>query len=163
MWQARSGRVLLLARVDPRYLPQPGDSIPDSGKFSDQYERMAIYETTDEDRTVSPVRGLGVVGEMYPAILRLNDGRLLLTFTVRDLHRPLGVRAVVGEESHDDIHFDMANDRIVLDGKTPHNMDSGGGFGPTVQLDDGTLVTSYSWRDSEHISHVEVVRWRLPD
>jgi hypothetical protein len=34
---------------------------------------------------------------------------------------------------------------------------------PTVQLDDGTLVTSYSWRDAEYASHVEAVRWRLPD
>ena len=110
-----------------------------------------------------PVRGLGVVGEMYPAILRLQDGRLLLTFTVRELHRPLGVRAVVGEEYHDDVQFDMTNDRLVLDAKTPSDMDSGGGFGPTVQIEDETLVTSYSWRDAEHISHVEVVRWRLPD
>jgi hypothetical protein len=163
LWQAASGKVLLLARVDPRHLPQLGDAIPESRAFSDQYERMAIYETTDEGRTVRPVHGLGVVGEMYPSILRLHDGRLLLTFTVRNLRRPLGVRAVVGEESHDGVQFDMTNDRLVLDAKTPPDMDSGGGFGPTVQLDDGTLVTSYSWRDTAHISHVEVIRWRLPD
>ena len=82
---------------------------------------------------------------------------------LRELHRPLGVRAVVGEEYHDDVQFDMTNDRLVLDAKTPSDMDSGGGFGPTVQIEDETLVTSYSWRDAEHISHVEVVRWRLPD
>jgi len=28
-------------------------------------------------------------------------------------------------------------------------------------LDDGTVVTSYSWRDAEHVTHVEVIRWRL--
>ena len=162
LWQAASGKVYLVARVDPRYLPQPGDVVPDPETFNDQYTRMAIYDTDDEGRTVRPVRALGVLGEMYPALLRLSDGRLLLTFTVRNLRRPLGVRAVVGEELHDGLRFDMEHDRFVLDAKTAPEVDSGGGFGPTVQLDDGTLVTSYSWRDAEYVSHVEVVRWRLP-
>ena len=41
------------------------------------------------------------------------------------------------------------------------------GFGPTVQLDDGTLVTCYSyagtgkWEDDSNF-YTEVVRWRLP-
>lgn len=38
----------------------------------------------------------------------------------------------------------------------------GGGFGPTVQLEDGTLVTSYSYRDGDDRTRLEVVRWRLP-
>ncbi len=37
----------------------------------------------------------------------------------------------------------------------------GGGFGPTVQLADHTLVTSYSYRGSDDKTHLEVVRWRL--
>ena len=40
--------------------------------------------------------------------------------------------------------------------------DQGGGFGPTVRLDDGTLVTSYSYRDAGDRTHLEVVRWKLP-
>jgi len=31
-----------------------------------------------------------------------------------------------------------------------------------LRLDNGTLVTSYSWRDAQHITHMEVIRWRLP-
>jgi len=108
-------------------------------------------------------------GEMYPSFLRLQDGRLLFTFTVRAAVPPrlppLGVRAVLGRETHDGFEFDFEHDRIMLDTKTPIGRDSGGGFGPTVQLDDGTLVTSYSYagpgpRGDD--KHVEVVRWRLP-
>lgn len=53
----------------------------------------------------------------------------------------------------------------MLDTKTPVDQASGGGFGPTVQLDDGTLVTSYSYAGPGEWGtdfHVEVVRWRLP-
>ena len=161
LWQVATGKVYVIARVDPRYLPQPGDVVPNAETFNDQCNRMALYETTDEGRTVRPVRALGVLGEMYPALLQLKDGRLLLTFTVRRLHTPLGVRAVIGEELRDDIRFDMEHDRLLLDTKTPPDVTSGGGFGRTVQLDDGMLVTSYSWRDAEHVTHIEVVRWRL--
>ena len=163
LWQTANGKVYVIARADPRYLPQPGDVVPSAETFNDQCDRMTLYEITDEGRAVRPVRALGVLGEMYPALLRLNDGRLLLTFTVRRLRTPLGVRAVIGEEVQDDLRFDMEHDRFLLDTKTAPDVASGGGFGRTVQLDDETLVTSYSWRDAEHVTHIEVVRWRLPD
>jgi hypothetical protein len=50
----------------------------------------------------------------------------------------------------------------MLDASTPLGKRQGGGFGPTVQLDDGTLVTSYSWRGPDEKTHLEVVRWRMP-
>jgi hypothetical protein len=60
----------------------------------------------------------------------------------------------------------------MLDTKTPARLaagyhggpflGSGGGFGPTVQLDDGMLVTSYSYRGEDAETHLEVIRWRLP-
>jgi hypothetical protein len=99
---------------------------------------------------------------MYMSLLRLEDKRLLLTFTVRDLQPPLGVRAIPGAETDDGFTFDMANDRLMLDAKTPVGQPQGGGFGPTVQLDDETLVTSYSYRGEDGKSHLEVVRWKLP-
>ena len=53
----------------------------------------------------------------------------------------------------------------MLDTKTPPEQLTGGGFGPTVQLDDGTLVTSYSYAGpgewGENFQS-EVVHWRLP-
>lgn len=51
----------------------------------------------------------------------------------------------------------------MLEAKTPWGMPSGGGFGNTVQLEDGMLATAYSYRDGEEKTHVEVMRWWLPE
>jgi len=162
-WRARSGKIYLVQRVDGRFCTRKfGDDASLIEGESDHFDRMVVYETTDEGRTLKPVSTLGEIGEMYPSIIRLADGRLLFTFTVRSRKEPLGVRAVVGEELDDGFHFDCDHDRIMLDTKTAAGGESGGGFGPTVQLDDGTLVTSYSWRDAEGVFHLEVIRWSLP-
>ena len=162
-WQARSGKIFLAKRVDHRWAAkQFGDDISALEGYTDQYGRMVLYETTDEAHTLQQVRTLGGLGQMYPAIMRLQDGRLLCTFTVRTLREPLGVRAILGEERDDDLVLDLDHDRFVLDTQTAPDVHSGGGFGPTVQLDDGTLVTSYSWRDRKPATHLEVIRWRLP-
>lgn len=164
-WRLPSGKVCLVARIDHLFAPTDGDDDyrpEDHARHNDRYDRLVLYETTDRGRTLRAVRVMGDFGEMYPRLLRLRDGRLLYTFTVRALKELLGVRAVVGEESGNDICLDTAHDRIMLDSQTAPDVTSGGGFGPTVQLDDGTLVTSYSWRDAQHITHLEVIRWRLP-
>ena len=162
-WQAPSGRIVVLARLDSlhagRFAVEVDD--PEFGR-SDNVDRLILYASDDQGRSFRPIEAFGRPGEMYPAILTLQDGRLLLTFTVRALHRPLGVRAVVGDETADGFAFDLTRDRLVLDARTPPGVYSGGGFGRTVQLDDGTLVTSYSWRDAQFVVHSEVVRWRLP-
>jgi len=64
------------------------------------------------------------------------------------------------------------NSPAMIDTRTPIGRCSGGGFGNTVVLDDGTLVTSYSyWRPDTRppnppipatLFNYEVVRWRLP-
>lgn len=162
-WQAPSGKTYLVQRVDYRYTGLAEDKALDVEGYSDQYDRMFVYATEDEGRTLVPVAPVGGVGEMYPSILKLLDGRLLLTFTVRSLRRPLGLRAVLGEETGDGFHFDLQHDRFLLDTQTAPGVSSGGGFGCTVQLDDGTLVSSYSWRDAEHVTHMEVLRWKLPE
>ena len=163
LWQARSGKLWMIARRDHRVCEIPGRRAPDDA--SDNYNCMVLYESTDVGRTWTPVRPLGDFGEHYPAILRLADGRLLLTFTVRSLRPPIGLCAVLGVEEEDGFHFDLEHDRLLLDTKTPPGVASGGGFGPTVQLADGALVSSYSWRagNEEGDLRLEVVRWRLPE
>jgi hypothetical protein len=161
-WPTRSGDLLALVRADPRVFPAlPGTDIPQDD--SDQCERLLLFRSTDAGRTwrLDPEIG-STYGEMYPSVLRLRDGCLLLTFTVRSLHPPLGVHAVLGEETESGFAFDFAHDRFVLDRKTPPNQSSGGGFGPTVQLSDDTLATAYSYRTADGRTHLEVVRWQLP-
>ena len=170
LWQARSGKVYGLLRVDTRDWPAlEGDPLGvNQQQLTDQFDRLIVCSSTDL-RNWQHVADLGRYGQMYPSILRLQDGRLLLTFTQRAHERPLGLRAVVGTEHDDGFEFDLDHDVIMIDTKTPDNLASGGGFGSTVQLDDGTLVSSYSYRievdkfaGPDRELHCEVARWRLP-
>jgi hypothetical protein len=160
LWQARSGELYAILRVGAgNSWPLPGSTDPGN---NDQSERMIVYTSEDMGRNWSKVSDLGDYGQMYMSILRLGEGRLLLTFTQRAITPPLGVRAVLGR-THDGFHFDLEHDQIMIDTKTPDGVASGGGFGPTVRLDDGTLVTSYTYRAADDHKHAEVVRWRMPE
>lgn len=159
LWQAKSGKIWALVRVDSNELPFKDKPIK---ARNDQADHFILFSSKDEGKTFDRIRDFGDYGEMYVSLLRLQDKRLLLTFTVRNLKPPLGVRAIVGMETEDGFEFDFTNDRIMLDTRTPVGKYQGGGFGPTVQLKDGTLVTSYSYRGEDDKTHLEVVRWKLP-
>ena len=160
-FEAANRDILGIARCFSGALPPLTNQEVPQG--NDQVERMALFRSRDGGKTwtLEPEMG-NYYGEMYQAMLRLTDGRLLLTFTVRSLRPPLGVQAVLGIETKDGFQLDFEHDRLVLDEKTAANQHSGGGFGGTVQLKDGTLVTSYTYRDAVGQVHAEVVRWRLP-
>lgn len=192
LWQARSGKLYAIARARHQYYRLPGRVLTDqelgnaaitllhygqppvkdiADSDFDQFNRMKAFFSTDLGKTWQPGADLGDYGNMFHSILRLRDGRLLFTFTQRSIDPPLGVRAVLGRETEDGFKFDFQHDIIMIDTKTPPGRSSGGGFGPTVQLDDGTLVTSYSyWRPDDtpgipmppKLTNCEVVRWRLP-
>jgi hypothetical protein len=158
--QARNGDILGIARCFSGALPPlAGTEVP---KGNDNVERMALFRSRDGGRTwtLEPEMG-NYYGEHYQALLRLPDGRLLLTFTVRALRPPLGVQAVLGAETNDGFAFDFQHNRLVLEEKTPANQPSGGGFGNTVSLKDGTLVTAYTYRGADAKTHPEIVRWHL--
>lgn len=159
LWQARSGKVWALVRADHSAMPMRNRPAPATD--NDQFNHFVLFSSIDGGKSFDFVRDFGDYGEMYMSLLRLQDRRLLLTFTVRALNPPLGVRAIPGVETDDGFDFDFAADRIMLDTKTGTRF-SGGGFGPTVQLKDGTLVTSYSYRDEDSKTRLEVVRWNLP-
>lgn len=159
LWQARSGEIWALVRVDSNELPIKDRPIKAG---NDQSDHFILFSSADGGKTFDRIRDFGDYGEMYLSLLRLQDKRLLLTFTVRDLHPPLGVRAIPGVETDDGFTFDFTHDRVMLDTKTGSRY-QGGGFGPTVQLDDGTLVTSCSYRGEDDKTHLEVIRWKLPE
>lgn len=133
-------------------------------RSGDQDDRTMLWKSTDDGRTWRRHKDggrFGAYGEMYPRFLRLQDGRLLLTFTVRSNStdgRPLGLRAIVSPD--DGETWDFAHDRIVI-GDRNHGA-SGGGFGNTIQLADGTLVSVHSYRGEDGNTRVEAVRWTLP-
>ena len=80
--------------------------------------------------------------------------------TQRSTFYPIGLQAIL---SHDDGEtWDFQNDRIIIEGKTPWGLASGGGFGNTLQLKDSTLISCYTYRGADDKTHLEVVRWRLP-
>ena len=157
-WQAKSGRIWALVRVDSNEFPMQGRPIQSK---DDQDDHFMLWSSTDGAKTFDRVSDFGDYGEMYMSLLRLQDRRLLLTFTVRKRQPPLGVRAIPGRETDDGFEFDFAHDRVMLDTKTGSRY-QGGGFGPTVQLDDGTLVTACSYRGENNKTHLEVIRWKLP-
>lgn len=159
LWQARSGKVWALVRVDSNELPIKDRPITAG---NDQADHFILFSSSDGAKTFDRIRDFGDYGEMYMSLLRLQDQRMLLTFTVRDLKPPLGVRAIIGSETEDGFEFDFSQDRLQLDTKTPVGKYQGGGFGPTVQLEEGTLVTSYSYRGADDKTHLEVVRWTAP-
>ena len=153
-WKTKTGRLLMLSRCGPEFMKFT-QNIPDLPDFdyskatgSDHFMIEILFESEDKGITWKPIKGVKMMSIMYPSVLHLRDGRTLLTFTVREPleSRHMGVQAVfIREEKNGDIIFETEKDRIVIDEKTPDYLQSGGGFGNTIQLDDGTLLTPYSY------------------
>jgi len=160
LFRTRSGKLLEFIRADRHsaiYPMKDGRTVPTG---TDHVERMLRSESTDNGRTWSDLRDHGDYGMMYPRIIRLQDGRLLMTFTQRGVFYPIGLQAVL---SHDDGEtWDFDSDRIIIEGKTPWGKISGAGFGNTVQAADGTLISCYTYRAADNQTYLETVRWRLP-
>ena len=158
-------RLLHVVRVDrsgPHWkLPvRPGEKLA----TNDNADRSMLWISTDAGHSWKKHKDggrFGTYGEMYPRFLKLADGRLLLTFTVRSGSTDgygLGLRAIL---SHDDGDtWDFRHDRLVI--SDTNTGASGGGFGNTVQLPDGSLVSVYSYRKPDNKTYIETVRWSLP-
>ena len=152
------GRVMMFSRTEVDHLQDrniPGLVLPGEKTGLDQSSSLLLFESPDGGATWKTARGFGIPGMMYPSVLRLDDTRMLITYTMRMVPRPeynypyphIGVHAVVAEELPDGtIDVDFAHDIIVIDDLTPDNATSGGGFGKTVRLPDGSLLTPYSYR-----------------
>ncbi len=153
-WRAYDARKRNYKLPDERVDPSTGP------KYTDQVRRLVWWESVDDGLTWTPRGDFGDYGQMYPRVIKLRSSRLLMTYTQRDLFFPLGLRARLGGDDGETWNFD--HDQIVLEGRTPWGMRSGGGFGNTVELQDGRLVSCYSYLGTDDRPHVEVVRWAIP-
>ena len=159
-------RLLHVVRVDrsgPHWkLPvRPGEKLA----TNDNADRSMLWISTDAGHSWKKHRDggrFGTYGEMYPRFLKLADGRLLLTFTVRSGSTDgygLGLRAILSDDDGDT--WDFRQDRLVI--SYTNSGASGGGFGNTVQLPNGSLVSVYSYRKPDNKTYIETVRWGLPE
>lgn len=153
-WRGAKGELFMLARCAPEFMrfTEPLDGLPEfdytsAGGF-DHFDVEILFQSLDEGQSFQPVRALNLVCCMYPSVLALADGRTMLTFTVREPvgSNHMGVQSIfVDQAGGDRPTFTLDADRIVIDEKTPDCLQSGGGFGNTVQLSDGRLLSTYSY------------------
>ncbi len=170
VFNSPSGRLMMLSRMDlafARFDP----ALPFQQKMPkktgvDHYDGEILFESIDDGVSWRPLRAVGFPALMYPGVVNLPDGRLLLNYTVREVppegsgavHPRIGVQAIFAEEKKDGfMDFSTDQDVIIIDDSTHSNLTSGGGFGRTVMLKDGTLVNPYSymWADEDVIKMVE--------
>jgi len=107
----------------------------------------------DEGASWHSLRDTGVKGHP-PDLLRLQDGRILLTYGHR--HEPYGIRAVVSNDNGET--WDLDNIWVLRD-------DGGGvdlGYPHSVQLKDGTVVTVYYFFEPGGMQYIACTRWRVP-
>ena len=153
-----SGRLLLFSRCEARRMrfdrPVPG--LPDAdlseASNSDHYDVEILFESSDDGKTWHPINGVPILGCMYPSVCSLGSRRYLFSYTQRVPAdgRRMGVYALVLEEQADGtFQADVDHDLLVIDEKTPDYFDSGGGFGNTLRLQDGSLATPYSYLDAD--------------
>ncbi|MCF7688296.1 MAG: glycoside hydrolase [Cephaloticoccus sp.] len=152
------GRLMMLARVDFGFArfanPLSHDPGFQGGTESDNFDGEVLFTSADSGSTWTPVRAVGFPSLMYPSIVPLDDGRMLLTYTVREIppegsgciHRKVGIQAIIiNEQADGTIEFDFSRDVAVIDDCTPDSMRNAGCFGNTLRLPDGTFVTPFSY------------------
>jgi sialidase-1 len=111
-----------------------------------------LYQTfsTDGGRTWQGLERTPIWG--YPShLLQLRDGRILCTYGYR--REPYGIRAVFSDD--EGRSWDMENEIIIrADGASPDL-----GYPSSIQLDDGRILTSYYFPDTDSIRYIAGSIW----
>jgi len=141
----RSGRLLAVIR---REIP---------GHSGEGFHDTFLSESTDNGKTWSrPWRASGTA-EVHGYLTELSDGRLLMTYA--SYHLPYGPAAVVSCDGGKT--FDRENPIQLC-----VSADLSTGWPVTLQLGDGSLITSYATtiyaEKDPPTTACEVVRWQLP-
>ncbi|MBN2448799.1 MAG: exo-alpha-sialidase [Lentisphaeria bacterium] len=118
----------------------------------DDHLRQAV--SRDGGRTWTASR-TGIQGHPPSGLVRLDDGRLVLTYGYR--HPPYGIRAVL---SHDQgLTWDTASPIILRNDGAGYDL----GYPRSMALPDGTILTVYYFAtEDDRISHIACTRWRPP-
>ena len=97
----------------------------------------------------------GIVGHPPSGMVRLADGRLVLTYGYR--HAPFGVRAVISAD--DGLTWDTDHVIVLRNDGAGYDL----GYPVSTVLPDGTIVTLYYFTDrAEGITHIACTRWQAP-
>ncbi|MEA3408250.1 MAG: sialidase family protein [Chloroflexota bacterium] len=135
-------RLLAMARYEERPRPQDG-------------MRSVLWQFTSDDggRTWTEPRPTEIVGKP-PHLIRLQDGRLLVTYGYR--HPPYGQRACLSADGGE--HWDYDNEIVLRDDAPSGDL----GYPASVQLDDGTLLTVYYQQERPgEKTCLMLTHWRL--
>jgi hypothetical protein len=156
LYRMPEGRLLLFARMTPRIMTFTQEikgladfsRLGETDKHFDQFDAEIIFESKDNGITWEPVCGIPLIGCMYPSVTPMGNRRHLMTFTKRvpgDGLR-MGVYATLLTENKDgSFAVNLDKDLIVIDEKTDDAFQTGGGFGNTLPLDDGSMLSVYSY------------------
>ena len=159
--QNNAGELVAYVRLNNISPLFPMDANPPHG--DDEIDRTLVSKSTDGGMTWGDFVDCSGYGQHYARVTRLADGRRLMTFTQRAINEPLGLRVLL---SYDDGRtWDFDSDHVILDENTPSGYTSGGGYGNTIQLPDGSLISCYSYATTPAgYQHpvTEVVRWSVP-
>ena len=156
LYRMSQGRLLLFSRMTPRIMTFTQEikgladfsKLGETDKHFDQFDVEIIFESKDNGATWKPLCGIPLVGCMYPSVIPIGHHKHLMTFTKRVPGEGLrmGVYATILTENTDgSFDVDLDKDLITIDEKTDDAFQTGGGFGNTLPLDDGSLISVYSY------------------
>lgn len=162
LWESHDGDLVALARCRASALaPLAGTVIPPNTN-SEPIERIASFRSKDQGVNWKLEPDLGMhYGELYPSLLDLRNGSRLITFTVANVGKPLGLCGVLAEKASESLAADFSSDRILLEQNTPVDQPSGGGFGNTIQFEDGRLLSASAYRDAKGTTFIDIIRWEI--
>ena len=86
-------------------------------------------------------------------LIMLDDGRVLATYGHR--REPYGIRACLSEDGGRT--WDVDNEFVLRDDGLDRDM----GYPSSVQLPDGSILTTYYWHHEDQIRHIQSVRWSV--
>jgi len=120
------------------------------------FESTVITDSSDDGRHWTKPRAVGNMAEVHAYLTELEDGRIVLTYS--NYHLPYGVYARVSYDGGNT--WDKENQvQLAL------SADFYLGWPVTLQLPDGSLITSYAsttyYKQTPEVTTCEVVKWRL--